>query len=440
MMLSQTFATRLTSSVLLLVTAGLLQAPVSRGGVSPPMDDFKTCCLGGAGDPCDPNRNQCFTMRDFTRWWFDSLGADCGDPFFVEGLEVCSDLVCDDTPYEYNEETGEEIPGIPGRIKCLTPNAYPDSCYHISESGQRQGATPPFDDPEYVCSNFPEADASDTVGTVCGNAVDPWFDLEGNRDEYGFCPRKGFTGGDPHIQTWNQQWYDFMGECSLVFLRALDFAQGLGLEIHIRTKVRFDYSYIESAAIKIGNDVLEVLSYGTYIVNGVQNADLSQVLLGGLYPVNYEQPSDKESKFVVELSKTKHVVFHVFKDLVSVKVEGATYASFGKSHGLMGEFGTGRRLARNGTEVSKDDVNGFASDWQVLETEPMLFQTALGPQHPHACRMPDPTLMNDHRRLLGDTVTEEDARVACNHWEHVEPCVYDVMKTGDLELANSDHY
>ena len=59
-------------------------------------------------------------------------------------------------------------------------------------------------------------------------------------------------------------------------LHAPNFALGLGLDIHIRTKIRYGYSYIELAALKIGNDILEVSSWGEYSVNGVGKADMEQ--------------------------------------------------------------------------------------------------------------------------------------------------------------------
>lgn len=36
------------------------------------------------------------------------------------------------------------------------------------------------------------------------------------------------------------------------------FVSGLGLEIHVRTKINTWWSFIETAAIRIGNDILEV--------------------------------------------------------------------------------------------------------------------------------------------------------------------------------------
>ena len=65
-----------------------------------------------------------------------------------------------------------------------------------------------------------------------------------------------------------------MGECDLVLVDSPSFQNGTGFTCHVRTKARLDYSYIERAAVKIAEDVFEVGSFGTYIINGVQNAAL----------------------------------------------------------------------------------------------------------------------------------------------------------------------
>mmetsp|Transcript_13309 Transcript_13309/g.31947 ORF Transcript_13309/g.31947 Transcript_13309/m.31947 type:complete len:97 (+) Transcript_13309:149-439(+) len=44
----------------------------------------------------------------------------------------------------------------------------------------------------------------------------------------------------------------------MVLTKDLAFADGLGLEIQIRTKLVRFWSYIRSAAIRIGNDIFEV--------------------------------------------------------------------------------------------------------------------------------------------------------------------------------------
>jgi hypothetical protein len=56
----------------------------------------------------------------------------------------------------------------------------------------------------------------------------------------GFPPTGGGGGanGDPHFKTWQGQHYDYHGECDLVLLHSSEFGSGLGLDVHIRTKLR----------------------------------------------------------------------------------------------------------------------------------------------------------------------------------------------------------
>jgi len=54
------------------------------------------------------------------------------------------------------------------------------------------------------------------------------------------------------------------GACDMVLVESPDFEDGLGLKIHIRTKIKSWFSYIESAAIQIGSDILE----GAFTLSG----------------------------------------------------------------------------------------------------------------------------------------------------------------------------
>jgi hypothetical protein len=102
----------------------------------------------------------------------------------------------------------------------------------------------------------------------------------------------GSVQGDPHFKTWRGQHYDFMGECDLIFIQSKEFESGLGLDVNIRTKVRRDMSYISSAVLRIGSDVLEVESQGLYHLNGVANAELPSKFSG--FEFLHTQPTDKQ--------------------------------------------------------------------------------------------------------------------------------------------------
>merc|ERR1712125_294065 len=66
--------------------------------------------------------------------------------------------------------------------------------------------------------------------------------------------------GDPHFKLWDGEAYDFHGICDLVLLHNPEFNNGLGMDIHIRTKKMKHWSYIKTAVIRIGNESFEVMA------------------------------------------------------------------------------------------------------------------------------------------------------------------------------------
>jgi hypothetical protein len=263
-------------------------------------------------------------------------------------------------------------------------------------------------------------------------------------------------------------------ECDLVFLHAPNFGDGMvsllfvhhqltridltacwpchvflqGLDIHIRTKIRYSYSYIESAALRLGNDVIEVSSWGEYFVNGVSGAELPRMLVSG-FSFSHKDLDGKTHIFALEEMGTDiEIVIKTFKEMVSVRMEPFKEKAirnhyFSSSLGLMGSFDDepGKLLARDGVTVI-DDHNAFGQEWQVQDTEPMLFVAAdRAPQYPAKCVLPSTSAAEKQRRL-GLTVAQIAAEEACGHWEpHVRDlCIYDVMASGDLELAAAGGY
>jgi hypothetical protein len=248
----------------------------------------------------------------------------------------------------------------------------------------------------------------------------------------------GGADGDPHIKTWNGTWFDYHGECDLVFVHAPDFGEGIGLDLHIRTTIRYAYSFISSAVLKIGQDTLEVASFGVLLLNGVSGAKMPN-FLAGKYPVTHTQPSSKLHLFDVQVGEKQHIVLKAFKDLVGVKVIGATHEDFGTSVGLMGRFGDGKMLGRDGTTVLDYDPAQFAKDWQVRET--MIFEATRSPQYPQPCILPSTKAEARHRRL-GASIVKDQAEKVCAKWnkdddQAYKNCVYDVLASGDLEIAEA---
>ena len=258
--------------------------------------------------------------------------------------------------------------------------------------------------------------------------------------------------------------------CDLVMLDVPDFGNGTGLTVHSRTKDRYDYSYIETAAIKIGENVFQLSSFGDYILDGVSQAELPSTIGG--YTIRKTVQTEKESKFEIQISEQKSIELSSFKDMVNVRTPVLNPVEFRTSKGLFGKFPTGELVGRDGFTVFTDH-NEFGQEWQVLDSEPKLFQDkSRFPQHPHhKCVLPDPA--KDSRRRLGETVAREAADSACSHWGDLkEMCITDgrlnaipvcslfsalfsayslklllrfnffiasVMATGDIEIAQSDH-
>jgi hypothetical protein len=249
------------------------------------------------------------------------------------------------------------------------------------------------------------------------------------------CPNGGCQG-DPHFKTWRGKHFDYHGECDLVLIKSDKFESGLGLDVHIRTKIRHGFSYISSAALRIGKDLLEVESQGVYWLNGVLSADLPVEFSG--FAFSHTQPTDKQHVFEIYLGGRERIKVKTYKDFVSVLVEQGASKHFGDSAGLMGDFRLGHMIARDGKTVI-DDANAFGQEWQVLDTEPSLFQTVRLPQHPQqVCTLPPPMQASQLRRRLSESssISQLAAEKACEHWgEGKDDCVFDVLTTGDLEMA-----
>jgi hypothetical protein len=253
-------------------------------------------------------------------------------------------------------------------------------------------------------------------------------------------PGDGGANGDPHFKTWRGKHFDFHGVCDLVLLQSKELESGLDLDVHIRTHMRRDMSYISSAALRICTDVLEVESQGVYYLNGQAGADLPIELCG--FEFLHTQPTDKQHVFEIHLGGRERIKIKTYKDFVSVSFEQGQGKHFAKSVGLMGDFAMGHMIARDGKTVMSN-ANAFGQEWQVLDTESNLFQTLRFPQHPTVCTMPTPVQASQLRRRLSEKSKGDElaAEKACEHWgEGKDDCVFDVLTTGDLEMAVGGTY
>ena len=150
--------------------------------------------------------------------------------------------------------------------------------------------------------------------------------------------------------------------------------------------------------------------------------------------------NDHQQQFYIELGKERHFTIKVYKDMVSFSFHlPGSDDEFGQTVGLLGHYRTGARLARDGVTVV-EDPNEFGQEWQVRDTDPALFRTIREPQYPRKCIMPDPVERTSRR--LGGGMSLEEAAIACDHVteEHHDMCVFDVLSTNDLSIAQSGVY
>ncbi|KAL3944168.1 MAG: hypothetical protein SGBAC_001725 [Bacillariaceae sp.] len=220
-----------------------------------------------------------------------------------------------------------------------------------------------------------------------------------------------------------------------------DFADGLGIDIHIRTKIVRFWSYIENSVIRIGNDILEVsgsLENGEakYWMNYEDMGDLEE--LAG-FPVSI---SPAKNRYTIDLGsqyKGEKIEIRTFKEFVGVKIIGATESSFGSSVGITGDFRTGNTYARDGSTVL-NDFSELGNEWQVLPSDGRLFHEVARPQFPEKCWLPEDPRGDRRRRLDESTITEAQAEAACAGLEDEfsrKGCEYDVLATQDLDMVGA---
>lgn len=218
------------------------------------------------------------------------------------------------------------------------------------------------------------------------------------------------------------------------------FANGLGIDIHIRTKIVRFWSYIEKAVIRIGNDILEIEGLpdfaASYWINYEHMGELTD--LAG-FPVTLNENTDRYTIDLGSLYPGEMIQIKTFKEFVGVKVLGASEKSFGNSTGIIGDFRTGNTYARDRITVL-NDFTELGNEWQVLPSDGHFFRETSRPQFPEKCLLPENPQGKRKRRLDESSISEEDAEAACAGLEDEfsrKGCVYDILATQDLEMVGA---
>jgi hypothetical protein len=223
------------------------------------------------------------------------------------------------------------------------------------------------------------------------------------------------------------------------------FADGLGLDVHLRTKVVRFWSYIKNVGIRIGNDVLEIEGSPDpedrsmhYWYNFEYQGELDG--MGG-FPITANTNGVHKRFYEIDLSSKypgQKIILSSYKEFLRVNFQNGNEDSFGNCIGILGDYKSGKTLSRDGVSVIDDFVE-LGEEWQVHPHEPMLFHRNEEPVFPQKCIEPEDPRGDRRRRLDESSITEEQAEKACAHLDALsrKDCVYDILATQDIGMVGA---
>jgi hypothetical protein len=219
-----------------------------------------------------------------------------------------------------------------------------------------------------------------------------------------------------------------------------NFHKGAGFDLHARTTIADYFSYIETAALRVGDYTVQF--YNDHIVlNGdVHTVEELPLTFGAnfKYTISNAPVEGKTGRmyqyYNVDLHKESTLLFKFYKNFLTINISGHPH-DFSDAVGLLGDYTTGDMITRDGNTMTDFDQFGF--EWQVNPlTDGQLFLDDRSPQLPYEqCRMP--TAARPARRHLRQNMDLfREASNACGSAGDIDLCIDDVMTTGDLGLAN----
>ena len=192
-------------------------------------------------------------------------------------------------------------------------------------------------------------------------------------------------------------------------------------------------------AIKVGDSILEIHGEFMYLNGDVWQTAGTTSSFGDDYSVTMDVNESNKARvtYIVDL-KTVKVTVKATKAFMTVSIAGEN-SSLKESHGLLGKFGTGEMIGRDGRTI--ETFEELAFEWQVIpDDDGSLFRDARAPQLPYErCHMPTEAKATARKLRSTNSVLYEAALRACvsNHPENVGSCIEDVLLTGELDLAES---
>jgi von Willebrand factor type D domain len=246
--------------------------------------------------------------------------------------------------------------------------------------------------------------------------------------------------GDPHFTQYDGKPYSYHGKCDMVMAHSESFGNGVGLRVHGRTEIVDDWSRIRNAAVQIGNDTVELSNKGIVYLNGKPvDADMvNGASLSGVYNISQAVKvlgNIPKTEIVVHLNEEhdQKIKLSLYKNIINVHV-GAEEQDL---QGMLGHKIVDGFVGRD--KLILDTHHSMGEQWQVRDTEPMLFNEIVAPQYPEQCIMPS---VDGRRKLRKSQHIQRRAEEACAGIENKVMrnfCMEDVTLSGDVDLAHVYH-
>lgn len=243
------------------------------------------------------------------------------------------------------------------------------------------------------------------------------------------CPA---AGGDPHFRMISGERFSYHGECDLVYMSCPNFYSNSGLDIHIRTKIKKQYSFIQGIALNFGGTHFEMDRSDTFHVSGKTYKKTPPEEFAGYSILKVEHEDRCGDKcanlrsWLIHFDNGTWVELANWGTFLHIELRG----NFKGCTGMMGREDEAGKFARNGTVL--EDINDFGAEWRVQPSDPALFQYPNNDQ----CILPK----NTFRRVNG--AVSQMAIAECQHLSDTdrEMCIFDVEQTGNPLMAYSPFY